>query len=182
MDGLLNMSARYTKTAIALHWLMALLIFAILPLGLYMHDLTLSPLKLQLYSYHKWAGVTILLLALLRILWRITHKPPALMLARWQQLAGNAVHLCLYLLFIAIPLSGWLMSSAKGVTTVWFGILPLPDLLGKDKAMGHLLEQIHANWSYLLMLLIALHIAAALKHRFIDHDQVMSRMLPGGKS
>lgn len=173
---------RYTTTAMALHWLMALLIFVMLPLGHYMHDLKLSPLKLQLYSYHKWAGISLLLLALLRIVWRLTHRPPGLLLPRWQQTASSAVHALLYLLFIAMPMTGWLMSSAKGVQTVWFGILPLPDLVGKDKALGQLLGNVHESLSYLLILLVVLHIAAALKHQFIDRDQLLSRMWPGKSS
>ena len=173
---------RYSNTAIALHWLMALLIFAMLPLGHYMHDLKLSPEKLQLYSYHKWIGMSLLLLAVLRILWRLTHKPPVLLMPRWQQVASSAVHDLLYLLFIAIPMTGWLMSSAKGVQTVWFGILPLPDLVGKDKELGHLLGNVHEVLSSLLVVLIALHIAAALKHQFIDRDQLLFRIWPGKSS
>ncbi len=182
--GLFNMSARYTMTAIVLHWLMALLIFAVFPLGLYMHDLKLSPLKLQLYSYHKWIGVTLLVLAILRVLWRTTHTPPPLpdSIARWQQIASSAVHALLYALLLAVPMSGWLMSSAKGVQTVWFGLLPLPDLLEKDKALGQLLGSVHQNLNYLLLLLVLAHIAAALKHRYVDRDEVMNRMLPGKSS
>lgn len=178
------MSARYTTTAIVLHWLMALLIFVVFPLGLYMHELKLSPLKLQLYSYHKWIGMTLLLLAVLRVLWRSTHTPPPLpvTLPRWQKRASSAVHLLLYALLLAVPLSGWLMSSAKGVQTVWFGLLPLPDLLEKDKALGQLLGSVHESLNYLLLLLVLAHIAAALKHRYIDRNEVMNRMLPGKSS
>ncbi|MFA6971731.1 MAG: cytochrome b [Gallionella sp.] len=178
------MSARYTKTAIVLHWLMTLLIFAVLPLGLYMHDLKLSPTKLQLYSYHKWIGVTLLLLAMLRILWRISHIPPPLpaSLPRWQQQGSGVVHALLYVLMLTVPLSGWLMSSAKGVQTVWFGMLPLPDLVEKDKALGNLLGAAHESLSYLLLVLVLIHLLAALKHRYIDRDDVMSRMLPGTSS
>jgi cytochrome b561 len=172
----------YTRTAKALHWLMALLIFAVFPLGLYMHDLKLSPAKLQLYSYHKWAGVIIFLLVIVRLLWRITHRPPALSLPRLQQIASSTVHHSLYVLMLAIPLTGWLMSSAKGYQTVLFGIMPLPDLLAKDKELGHTLENAHQNLNYLLLLLAAIHIAAALKHHFIDRDDVLIRMLPQGKN
>lgn len=182
-EGLFNMSARYTTTAIVLHWLMALLIFAVFPLGLYMHDLKLSPTKLQLYSYHKWIGMTLLLLAVLRMLWRIAHKPPpSVTMARWQKRASSAVHALLYALLLFVPLSGWLMSSAKGVQTVWFGLLPLPDLVEKNKLLGQLLGSVHENLNYLLLLLVLVHIAAALKHRYIDRDEVMNRMLPGKSS
>ncbi len=173
---------RYNNTAIALHWLVALLIFAAFPLGLYMHDLPLSPTKLQLYSYHKWMGMTVLALAALRVVWRATHKPPALpdAMPRWQKIASEATHRFLYVLLFVVPLSGWLMSSAKGFKTVWFGVLPLPDLVGKDKALGDVLAGVHESLNYILLALVALHVAAVLKHRFIDRDDVMSRMLPTG--
>jgi cytochrome b561 len=85
-------------------------------------------------------------------------------------------------LMIVIPLTGWLMSSAKGVQTVWFGVLPIPDLLSKDKALGELLEDLHASLNWLLMLLLAGHVAAALKHHFIDKDDVLTRMTLSGSS
>lgn len=175
-------TARYTTTAILLHWLMALMIFVVFPLGLYMHDLKLSPAKLQLYSYHKWAGITLLLLAILRVLWRLTHRPPALLMPRWQQTASSLVHTLLYLLFLLIPVSGWLMSSAKGVQTVWFGVLPLPDLVSKDKELGYMFGFLHASLNYVLLVLVTLHIAAALKHHWIDRDRLLSRMLPRSSS
>lgn len=170
--------SRYTSTAIALHWLVALLIFAAFPLGVYMHELSLSPTKLQLYSYHKWLGITVLLLAVLRVIWRATHKAPALPdnLPRWQLLASHATHQLLYVLMLAVPLSGWLMSSAKGFKTVWFGVLPLPDLVGKDKALGELLGNVHTSLNYLLLALVVLHVVAALKHHFVDKDGVLLRM------
>ena len=178
----MNTAIRYNNTAIILHWLVALLIFAAFPLGMYMHDLPLSPDKLQLYSYHKWLGITVLLLAVLRVFWRATPTPPALPenLPRWQNIASHATHQFLYVLIFVVPLSGWMMSSAKGFKTVWFGVLPLPDLLAKDKALGEMLGTVHANLNYRLLALVLLHIAAALKHRLIDRDEVMSRMLPTG--
>ncbi len=174
---------RYNNTAITLHWLVVLLIFAAFPLGVYMHELSLSPTKLQLYSYHKWLGITVLLLAVLRVVWRATHTPPALPddMPRWQKIASHATHQLLYKLLFVIPLSGWLMSSAKGFKTVWFGVLPLPDLVGKDKVLGELLANVHASLNYLLLALVVLHIAAVLKHRLIDRDDVMNRMLPRGE-
>ena len=170
---------RYSKIAIGLHWAIALLIFSAFPIGLYMHDLKLSPTKLHLYSYHKWIGITVLMLAVLRVLWRATHKPPALHLARWQEVASGIVHGFLYLLILAVPMTGWLMSSAKGVKTVWLGIFPLPDLVAKDKALDHILSNVHTALNYTLLVLVVLHIAAALKHHFVDRDDVLLRMLPG---
>ena len=170
----------YTKTAKALHWLMAALLFGLLALGFYMHDLPLSPEKLKLYSWHKWAGVTAFLLVAFRLLWRFTHRPPALpdSMPKIMQFAAHAGHLMLYGLMIAIPLTGWLMSSAKGFQTVWFGVLPIPDLLDKDKALGDLLAMVHQWLNLAFVAVLAGHIAAALKHKFIDKDDILDRMLP----
>jgi cytochrome b561 len=170
----------YTRTAISLHWIIALLIFTAFPLGVYMHDLPLSPDKLRLYSWHKWIGVTIFLLAVLRIFWRSTHHPPPLpaTMQPWERFAAEAVHYSLYLLILAIPLSGWLMSSAKGIQTVWFGVLPLPDLLAKDKALGDTLKQLHVILNFTMLGLVIAHVGAALKHHFIEHDDILARMLP----
>jgi cytochrome b561 len=170
----------YTRTAVSLHWIIALLIFTAFPLGVYMHDLPLSPDKLRLYSWHKWLGVSIFLLAVLRIIWRGTHRPPPLpaTMQPWEKFAAEAVHYSLYVLIIAIPLSGWLMSSAKGVQTVWFGVLPLPDLLAKDKALGDALKLMHVVLNFTMFGLVIAHIGAALKHHFIEHDGILARMLP----
>jgi cytochrome b561 len=174
------MTNRYTPTAIALHWLIALLIFIAFPLGIYMHDLPLSPTKLQLYSYHKWIGVTVFMLAVVRLWWRATHQPPALpdSMPGWEKFAAHATHYALYVLIFIIPLSGWLMSSAKGFQTVWFGVLPLPDLVGKDEALGKLLQEVHEVLNFALLGLLLGHVGAALKHHFIQHDDILARMLP----
>ncbi len=174
------MADHYTRTAVALHWIIALLIFVNLPLGVYMHDLPLSPHKLRLFSWHKWIGVTVFLLAILRISWRSTHLPPPLPagMQRWEKLAAQAIHYLLYLLILAIPLSGWLMSSAKGVQTVWFGVLPLPDLVSKDKELGDALTRVHIGLNLLMSGLLFAHIGAALKHHFIERDDILTRMLP----
>lgn len=173
-------TGRYTATAIALHWLMAVLILATFGVGLYMHDLPLSPTKLQIYSWHKWAGVTAFLLALVRIAWRASHRPPALpdAMPRWQQLAAHGGHALLYLLMVAIPLTGWLMSSAKGFQTVYFGVLPIPDLLAKDKELGDVLREVHETLNFLMIAVVAGHVGAALKHHFIDRDDILVRMAP----
>ncbi|MFZ2855418.1 MAG: cytochrome b [Rhodocyclaceae bacterium] len=172
--------AQYTPTAKVLHWGMAVLLPALLALGFYMHDLPLSPEKLKLYSWHKWAGVTAFVLVLARLFWRVTHTPPALPagMPRRMQLLAHAGHLALYGLMIAIPLSGWLMSSAKGFQTVWFGVLPLPDLLAKNKEMGDLLQAMHQALNLLFVATLIGHVAAALKHHFIDQDDILTRMLP----
>ena len=172
------MNTNYTRTAKGLHWLMAVLIIGLLVLGIYLHELPLSPQKLQLYSWHKWAGVTVFLLVWLRLAWRVTHQPPPLSdaLSPLNRLAAHAGHAVLYVLMIAIPLTGWLMSSAKGFQTVWFGLLPIPDLLGRDKELGELLANVHKLLNLGLMATLLGHVGAALWHHFIHKDDTLRRM------
>ncbi|WP_199152961.1 cytochrome b [Chromobacterium sp. ASV23] len=171
---------RYTSTAIFLHWLMAIMLLCLFGMGFYMHGLSLSPFKLKIYSWHKWAGVTVFLLVWLRLIWRFGHRPPALPAGMGKAVRALAYvgHLVLYLLMIAIPLSGWLMSSAKGVQTVYFGVLPLPDLIAPNPELGHRLGALHTALNYLLAATVVGHAAAALKHHLLDKDDVLSRMLP----
>jgi cytochrome b561 len=170
----------YTRTAISLHWLIAVALWATFSLGLYMHDLPLSPEKLKLYSWHKWVGVTIFLWVVFRLIWRLTHHPPELpiTMAPWARKAANLVHGMLYFLMVAIPISGWLMSSADGFQVVYFGVLPLPDLLSKNKEWGDALTTLHKGLNLTLAILVLGHVAAALKHYFVDRDDILSRMLP----
>ncbi|HVY06194.1 MAG TPA: cytochrome b [Burkholderiales bacterium] len=175
-----NDPQRYTGMAIALHWLIAIAILCTFLLGQYMSDLQLSPAKLKLYSYHKWIGVTIFLLVLARIAWRLGHRPPAPppSMAAWQHHAAGAAHFFLYALTLAIPLSGWLMSSASGFQVVYLGVLPIPDLLAKNKETAGQLKELHEALNWLMVVVVALHVAAALKHHLIDRDNVLQRMLP----
>ncbi len=168
-----------TATAIALHWLLAVAIVGAFGVGLYMSDLPLSPTRLKLYNWHKWAGVTILALSALRLLWRLGHRPPAdLPMPAWQARAAHAVHLLLYVAFFAVPLSGWAYSSAAGFPIVWFGVLPLPDFVPVDKALAHQLKELHELLAWGLALLVLAHIGAALKHHLIDKDGLLLRMMP----
>jgi cytochrome b561 len=171
---------RYTRTAMLLHWLVAILILGMFGLGIYMADLPLSPQKLKLYSYHKWAGITVLLLALARLAWRIGHVPPPLPASQpqWQQFAAHAGHGLLYVLIFAAPLSGWMMSSALGFPVVWFGVLPLPDLIDKNKEIGELLKLVHRYLNYTFLVVVTGHALAAIKHQWLDRDGTLSRMLP----
>lgn len=171
---------RYTGVAIGLHWLIAFAIIGSFSVGLYMVDLPLSPQKLKIYSWHKWAGVTIFLCVVLRLGWRLLHRPPELPagVPAWQRSVAAATHVLLYLLMVVVPLTGWLMSSAKGFQTVWFGVLPLPDLLAKNAELGDLLQQMHKLLNYSMAALVFAHLGAALKHHFIDRDDILTRMLP----
>ena len=171
---------RYGGVAIALHWLVAIAIIGSFSVGLYMADLPLSPQKLKLYSWHKWAGVTIFLFVVVRLGWRLLHRPPELPagMPGWQRAVAAATHVLLYLLMFAVPITGWLMSSAKGFQTVYFGVLPLPDLLVKNEELGDLLKEVHTLLNFSMAALVLAHLGAALKHHFIDRDDVLARMLP----
>ena len=170
----------YTTTAKLLHWLMALLILGMISLGLYMQGLPFSPEKLKLISWHKWAGICVLLLVTVRLGWRLTHPPPPLPahMPRVLRMAAHTGHALLYVLMFVIPLSGWLMSSAKGVPTVWFGLWPLPDLLAPNESLGNALQVTHKYLNWFLMAVIGGHVAAAFKHHLIDRDDILVRMLP----
>ena len=173
------MNNSYTAIAKLFHWGMALLFVGLITLGFVMTDMSLSPEKLQYYAWHKWAGVTVFMLVWLRLGWRVLNPPPAypVTMSPMLQRIAHLGHVALYGLMVVIPLSGWLMSSAKGVQTVWFGVLPLPDLLEKDKELGHLLHEVHEALNFVLLFLLAGHVAAALKHHWIDKDDILKRML-----
>lgn len=178
---------RYTATAIALHWLLAAAILGSAAVGLFMTGLKFSPTQLKLYNWHKWAGMTILALSLLRLAWRLGHRPPPLpgaVLRRmpgWQQSAHQATHGLMYLLFFAVPLTGWAYSSAKGFPIVWFGVLPLPDWVPVSDTLAATLKPLHRLAAYGLLGLVAVHVGAALKHQFIDRDGLLGRMGWGGR-
>ena len=173
-------NGRYSGVAIALHWLMALLILCNFCLGLYMADLPLSIQRLKLFNYHKWTGATILAIAALRLLWRLTHRPPPdLPAPHWQLRAAHVTHWALYALFFAVPLAGWAYSSASGFQVVVFGVIPLPDFVSKDKALADSLKELHEILAWVLFSLVILHVAAAMKHALVDRDGLLRRMAPG---
>ncbi|MES3022604.1 MAG: cytochrome b [Pseudomonadota bacterium] len=172
---------RYTLTAIVLHWLLALLVIGAFTLGLVMTDIPgFTPSKLKFYSWHKWTGVTILALATLRLLWRLTHTPPAYPAAMpsWQKTAASALHGLLYVLLFAVPVSGYFYTLAAGVPVVYFGLFELPVLIAPDPALKIVLKQVHFWLNMTLAASVGAHLAAALKHQFIDRDGVLKRMLP----
>ncbi len=171
---------RYSSVAITFHWLLAVMIVGAFGVGLYMTDLPMSPSRLKLYNYHKWAGVTILVLSAARLLWRLAHAAPALPLTMpsWQQRASHAAHMALYVLFFGVPLLGWAYSSAAGFPIVWFGLVQLPDFVPKDRELAEAIKPLHGIAAKVLAAIVVVHIGAALKHHFIDRDGVLARMLP----
>lgn len=173
----------YTGTAKTLHWLIALLITGGFALGAFMVDLRMSPTKLKLFSYHKWIGITVLALALARLAWRLTHRPPPeAPMPRWQLRTAQATHALLYALMIATPLFGWLYSSASGFPVVYLKIWQLPDLVHKDRELARILVQVHGLLAWSIAWLVVLHVGAALKHQFVDHDATLRRMWFGRAS
>jgi len=173
------MEERYSGTAIALHWLAAVLIVANLALGLSMVPLAISPRKLHWYLWHKSTGLTIFMLTGIRLAWRaIRPPPPPVAMPAWQRRVAAMSHASLYALMFAIPVSGWLYSSATGVQVVYLGLVPLPNLVPRDRVLGDLLRIVHLALNSLLVLLVCVHVAAALKHHFGDRDASLLRMLP----
>ncbi|MDA8454872.1 cytochrome b [Acidovorax sp. GBBC 3334] len=178
-------TARYSGTAIALHWILGVALVAIFGFGIYMTGLPFSPQRLKFYNWHKWAGVTILALSVLRVLWRLTHRPPALPAAvesampAWQRVAHHGTHHLMYALFFIVPLVGWAYSSAAGFPIVFLGLLPLPSFVPVSPELAEAIKPWHEITAYALAVLVVLHVAAALKHQFIDRDGLIGRMLPG---
>jgi cytochrome b561 len=171
---------RYSTPAIAFHWLLALMIVVSFCVGLYMADLPFSPTRLKLFNWHKWAGICILALSALRLLWRLFKRPPREVPGpAWQRQAAHLTHGGMYLLFFAVPLAGWAYSSAAGFPIVVFGLLPLPDFVPVDKALADTLKGLHGTLAWALAVLVLAHVAAALKHHFIDRDGLLLRMVPG---
>lgn len=172
-------AVRYGRTAQALHWAMFLLIAAAFGVGLWMAGLPVGPQRFRAVPWHKVIGITVLVFVVVRLLWRLRNPPPPMPAAMpaWERNAAHATHVALYALMLAVPLSGWLMSSALGFSTVVFG-LKLADLLERNRELGDTLKTVHYFLNKTLLALVVLHIAAALKHRFIDRDGVLHRMLP----
>jgi cytochrome b561 len=172
----------YGGVAVVLHWLLAALIVVAFFIGLSMVDLPLSPRRLRLYNWHKWLGIGVLALSAARLLWRATgHAAPPLPAhtPRWQQHAYRGTHLVFYALFFVVPLLGWAYTSAVGVPVVWFGWLPLPDFVPRNKSFGdEVLRPLHEVASYLLAAIVVVHVAAAFKHQFVDRDHLLARMWP----
>jgi len=172
---------RYTIPAILLHWLIAIGIIGTFTLGLVMTDIQgITMAKLKYTNWHKWAGVTVLALAALRLLWRLFNHPPqyADEMPAWQRGAAHGLHIALYALMFAVPLSGYFFSLAAGFPVVAFGQIPLPVLIAPDPALKEVLRDVHYWLNMLMATLVALHVLAAFKHLLVDRDGVMQRMLP----
>jgi cytochrome b561 len=177
----MNHPYRYTRTAIGLHWIIAFLVIAAFGLGLIMTSMPgFTPTKLKYFSWHKWLGVTVFIFAVLRVLWRMTHPAPPLIatIPRLQQFVAQVVHVLLYLLIFAAPLSGYLYSTAAGFQVVYLGIIPLPMLINANPELAATLMSVHEILVWSMAALVGLHALGALKHHFVDRDGTLARMLP----
>lgn len=166
------------------HWLIAALILAQAVIGLSMVPMGVTPAKVRVFALHKSIGMTILALALLRIAWRMGEKRPAdpAGMPRWQRGAARAVHLTLYFLILAIPLSGWWFNSASNAPLAWFGLFPIPSLTGGyDPVWKPRALLTHQMLFWVLVALLVAHVGAALWHHFVQRDDVLRRMLVGSR-
>lgn len=175
-----NTKEHYGLMAILLHWLMALLIIGLLILGLYMVSLPIGLQKLKLYGWHKEFGVLVLGLVIIRITWRYTNITPLLTpyLPLWEVIAARCTHWIFYFLMLALPLTGWFMSSAAGLPVSFFGLFVLPSPVAANETLRILLQEVHEWLGYAIIAFICLHVAAALKHHFINKDDIMRRIFP----
>ncbi|WP_250474993.1 cytochrome b [Caballeronia sp. GAFFF1] len=179
-----QLARKYTGIAMVLHWVTAALIVWGFAIGWIMTDIPgFTPTKLHYFSWHKWIGVTVMGLAVARVVWRATHQPPALPdgMHGWEKVAAHAGHGVLYFLMLAIPASGYLYSSAAGIQVVYLGVLPLPTLIAADPAAATVLKHIHIWLDYALLAAVAGHLLAVIKHQLIDRQRLLSRMLPFGR-
>ncbi|KTD35228.1 cytochrome b561 transmembrane protein [Legionella moravica] len=173
-----NSRSGFGIVAIFLHWVIAILIIGLLILGLYMVNLPISLEKLKLYGWHKELGFLVLFLAILRIIWRLSNQMPELAIPLLEKIAARSMHWAFYVFMFAMPISGWLITSSAGLPASFFGLFTLPNLVAPNEQNRQLFEWIHEWLGYALILAIMLHTAAALKHHFINKDDILRRMLP----
>lgn len=173
---------RWGGIAKTFHWLMALAIIGNGVLGLVMDELWKGMAKISIFALHKSIGLTVLALLLLRFAWRfVDRKPRDEPMPRWQAWAAHATHGVLYLLMLALPLSGWLFNSARGYPLQWFKQFNLPSLMDKNETLAEILIEAHEWLFWVLALVLLAHIGGALMHHFVERDNTLRRMLPFGR-
>ena len=178
-----NSEEHWGSVAKFLHWTIAVLVIVMSIIGWRMIDLPNTPDKIFVYSMHKSFGITVLALVGLRLLWRLfgggarpTHPAS---FAGWQRGLSGFVHFGLYVVMIAMPLSGWVFNSASNFPLKWFNLVKVPAIVGADRELKALAQTAHLWLFWALAVLVLLHVAGALKHHFVDRDDVLRRMLPG---
>ena len=175
-----TLSGGYPGTSKFLHWLVAISVLTTIPVAYFMSRVAKGPLQDNLYNFHKSLGVLILVLMILRLINRLAVGAPAPdpTLKRWERAASSAVHGLLYFLLLALPIVGYVANSAYGATTPFFGLFELPPIVAKNEPLSEQLFTAHRRAGWLLAILAAMHIAAALQHYVIRRDGVLQRMLP----
>jgi len=175
-----NVPTRYSAVAQSFHWIIAALIVTQFVLAYAADDLPLGAHKLALLARHKSFGMTILMLAILRLLWRFKNPPPGLPagMTPLEQFLARATHAAFYVLLFIMPVTGWMMSSAKNYSVSWFWLFTWPNFIGPNEAAFNFLHGTHEVLSDILFAIAVLHILAALKHHFWNKDGVLLRMLP----
>jgi cytochrome b561 len=172
-----NTKYHFGLISILLHWIMAILLIGLLVLGIYMVNLPISLQKLKMYGWHKEYGLLALALVIVRILWRWINITPELSLPLLEKIAARSVHYTFYVLMFALPVSGWIITSAAGLPASFFGLFVLPTLVAPNEETRILFQEIHRWVGYGLIAIIVLHVSAALKHHFINKDDILRRML-----
>ena len=173
----------YSKVAITLHWMIAILILSLIAFGFLMTQ-EWMPQRFKIYQWHKSFGIVVLLLSVFRLIWRLTHKAPALPdgMKLWEVWAAKLTHIGFYVLMVGVPLLGWAMVSASTlpIENELFYLIPLPDLPGvsASEAMADRLKLLHEIGAKLILLLFVLHVGGALKHHFVAKDGTLARMIP----
>jgi cytochrome b561 len=175
-----NTTRRWGAVAQLFHWTIVVLLVVQVTLAFMADDLPNGLRKLTLLARHKSVGITILALVILRLLWRHLNQTPELpeKLKPYERLLARFTHAALYVLLFLMPLTGWMMSSARGFPVSWFGFIQLPDLVPKSKPLYDFFVAAHETLAWVLALVVTLHVAAALKHHFVLKDDVLRRMLP----
>jgi cytochrome b561 len=168
----------FSPVAKFLHWAVAILILGLLACGFFMVSMALSPLKLEIFGLHKSFGMTVLALAAIRVIWRFAHPPPAHLPthALWERVLAKISHGVLYAAMFAMPLSGWVMSSAAEFPNIYFGLFTVPDIVTKNEDLFEIARDIHTATAFVILGVLALHMAGAFKHHFIDRDATLQRM------
>lgn len=174
-----NTQSRYGWVAIFLHWIIAIIVIGLIIIGLYMVNIPISLRKLALFGWHKEFGILILMLIAVRLIWRISNITPWLpeTMPRYEKFAARCAHFAFYLLLIALPITGWMLSSAAGLPVSFFGLFVLPDLVSPDPNLMAQLIFLHKWLSYALIALLSAHVLAALQHHFYYKDNILLRIL-----
>jgi cytochrome b561 len=175
-----NTTTRWGAIAQTLHWLIVVLIIAQVILANIAEDLPLGVKKLAMFARHKSVGITILVLAVVRLAWRWANPTPELpnTLKPYERVLANVTHAGLYILLFAMPLTGWMMTSARGFPVSWFGFFQLPDFVPKNQSLYNAMKETHDTLAVALYAIVFLHVVAALKHHFVLKDDTLRRMLP----